>query len=93
MKNIIFIILYISTLSVYGQAEGNNPVQTDANIFGHVLDKKTREHLPYVTIKLHSTTIGITTDASGHISCVPCPRAISGWKVSMIGIENRRSEK
>jgi len=85
MKNIIFIILYISTLSVYGQAEGNNPVQTDANIFGHVLDKKTREHLPYVTIKLHSTTIGITTDASGHYFLRNLPAGNFRMEVSMIG--------
>ncbi len=85
MKNIIFIILYISTLSVYGQAEGNNPVQTEANIFGHVLDKKTREHLPYVTIKLHSTTIGITTDASGHYFLRNLPAGNFRMEVSMIG--------
>ncbi|MDR0507477.1 MAG: TonB-dependent receptor, partial [Dysgonamonadaceae bacterium] len=33
---------------------------------GHVIDAKTREHLPYVTIALKGTTVGITTDATGH---------------------------
>ena len=41
-------------------------VRKDANINGHVIDAKTREHLPFVTIALKGTTIGITTDATGH---------------------------
>ena len=31
---------------------------TDANIFGHVVDKATGEHLPGITIILKGTTIG-----------------------------------
>ena len=88
MKNIIFIILYISTLLVYGQTERNNPPQTDANIFGHVLDRKTGEHLPYVTIKLQGTTIGITTDASGHYFLRNLPTGNFRMEVSMIGYKS-----
>lgn len=40
--------------------------KTDANIKGHVIDKKTSEHLPYITVSLKGTTIGVTTDATGH---------------------------
>jgi outer membrane receptor for ferrienterochelin and colicins len=40
--------------------------KTDANINGHVVDAHTNEHLPYVTIALKGTTIGIATDATGH---------------------------
>ena len=40
--------------------------KSDANIIGHVLDKKTSEHLPYITIALKGTTIGTVTDATGH---------------------------
>lgn len=39
--------------------------KSDANIIGHVLDKKTSEHLPYITIALKGTTIGTVTDATG----------------------------
>jgi outer membrane receptor for ferrienterochelin and colicins len=41
-------------------------VKEDANINGHVIDAKSREHFPFVTIALKGTTIGITTDATGH---------------------------
>lgn len=39
---------------------------TDANIVGHVIEKSTREHLPYMTVSLKGTTIGTMTDATGH---------------------------
>ncbi|MDR2120979.1 MAG: TonB-dependent receptor [Tannerella sp.] len=40
--------------------------KTDANINGHVVDAHTGEHLPYVTVSLKGTTVGIATDATGH---------------------------
>ncbi|WP_295935660.1 TonB-dependent receptor [uncultured Alistipes sp.] len=39
---------------------------TDANLYGHVVDRKTHEHLAYTTIAVVGTTFGTTTDASGH---------------------------
>ena len=49
----------------------NSPVEdidksTDANVYGHVIDKKSGEHMPYVTIQLKGTTIATTTDHTGH---------------------------
>lgn len=38
---------------------------TDANVYGHVKDAKTGEHLPYVVIQIKGTTIGTTTDKTG----------------------------
>lgn len=39
---------------------------TDANLFGHVVDIHTHEHVPYVTIAVRGSAVGTTTDASGH---------------------------
>lgn len=44
----------------------NKPQNTDANLFGHVVDGRTREHIPYATVAVDGTTFGTTTDASGH---------------------------
>ncbi|MGL5635895.1 MAG: TonB-dependent receptor, partial [Bacteroidales bacterium] len=55
-------VFYIA-LPSYTQAQTKN---SDANIYGHVIDAKTGEHLPYITIALKGTTIGTVTDASGH---------------------------
>lgn len=48
---------------VQDNTRSENPIEetdkaTDANLFGHVVDTKTGEHLPYVTIQLKGTTIG-----------------------------------
>lgn len=40
--------------------------RTDANIYGHVINKTTKEHIPYIHISLKGTTIGTSTDATGH---------------------------
>lgn len=39
---------------------------TDANIFGHVLNRRTGEHLAFIHIGVKGTTIGTSTDATGH---------------------------
>ena len=38
----------------------------DAHLTGHVLDEKTGDHMPYVTVQLKGTNIGTVTDESGH---------------------------
>jgi outer membrane receptor for ferrienterochelin and colicins len=39
---------------------------SDANIYGHVVDAKTGEHLPFINISLKGTTLGVVTDLTGH---------------------------
>lgn len=43
-----------------------NTFASDLNIYGHVVNDKTNEHLPFITIMLKGTTVGTTTDATGH---------------------------
>ena len=38
--------------------------ETDAHIYGHVIDKTTGEHLPYVVVMLKGTTIGVSTEST-----------------------------
>ena len=57
----------VATSSVNKSAVTNEPVKnTDANVYGHAKDDKTGEHLPYVVIQIKGTTIGTTTDKTGH---------------------------
>ena len=62
MKKVIFsMLLAITAIMAYAQAD-----LTDANVVGHVIDKSTGEHIPYVTIRLVGTSYGTMTDATGH---------------------------
>ena len=74
MKTKILIFLFIH-LAVFNFSASNahtkseilqKPKDTDANVTGHVVDKKTHEHLPYVSISLKGTKIQTYTDATGH---------------------------
>ena len=53
--------------SINKDAEVENITKsTDANVFGHVVDVKTREHIPYVIIHVKGTTLATATDRTGH---------------------------
>lgn len=92
MKKIYLLIL--SLLSLFASVQANEPEtrETDAHIFGHVLDKNTKEHLPYVTIRLKGTTIGITTDATGHYFLRNLPVGSFTLEASMIGFKTVTKE-
>ncbi len=67
MKKIILAALAVAifvcgTLSATAQTRHTS----DANIYGHIIDSKTKEHIPYVTISIKGTTYGTVADASGH---------------------------
>lgn len=57
---VLAILLSVSQISLVAQN------QTDANIFGHVVLQSNHEHLPYINITLKGTSIGTSTDISGH---------------------------
>lgn len=49
------------------------------------MDKKTSEHLPYITIALKGTTIGTVTDATGHYFLKNLPEGNFMMEVSSVG--------
>jgi len=68
MKNQIIITIIFITALLSAQAQKNH---TDANIVGHVVC--CGEHIPYVTISIVGTTIGTTTDETGHYRMINLP--------------------
>ena len=86
-KYILFIICLIVVPAT--QANGKDFEKTDASIIGHVIDKRTGEHLPYVAIGLRGTTIGTTTDATGHYFLKNLPEGKFTIVVKYIGYENQ----
>ncbi len=58
---------------------------TDAHISGHVIDKSTNEHIPYITVRLLNTNIGISTDVTGHYFLKNVPEGTYQIEASCIG--------
>lgn len=92
MKRYIFFIFFVLVGINQGQAESLPKQVTDANIFGHVVDKKTDEHLPYVAISLKGTTISTTTDATGHYFLKDLPEGKFTLEARFIGYETQVQE-
>lgn len=64
MKLFFSTLLIFFTLGFYASG---------ANIAGHVVNIKTGEHIPYINIMVKGTTVGTTTDASGHYKLANVP--------------------
>ena len=62
---------------------------TDAHIHGHVIDKTTGEHLPYIVVMLKGTTIGVTTEHTGHYMIRNIPEGSFTIEVSAIGYKTQ----
>lgn len=82
-------ILFAMTISA-------NPIielkKTDANVIGHVVEKRTGEHLPYISISLKGTTIGTTTDRTGHYFLKNLPEGKFMLEAKFIGYETQLKE-
>ena len=65
---------------------------TDANIFGHVVDRDTHEHIPYATIAVTGTAFGTTTDASGHYFLKNLPEGALTLEVRALGYASQTQQ-
>lgn len=88
-----YILLFICHLFILNMvAKTSLLIKTDANIVGHVIDRKTGEHLPYVSISLKGTTIGTTTDATGHYFFKNLPEGKFKIEAQYIGYKTQSFE-
>jgi len=58
---VVFILLLFNIVASYAQTRNS-----DAHITGHVIDKSNGEHIPFATVAIKGTTIGVVTDVTGH---------------------------
>ncbi len=61
--------------------------KTDANIIGHVVEKKSGDHLPGVAIMIEGTSMGTVTDATGHYHFTNLPEGNLTLKVRVMGYQ------
>lgn len=64
--------------------------KTDANIVGHVTSEG--RHLPFVTVGIKGTTIGTTTDETGHFQLINLPTGIHTLTISFVGYKPQYKE-
>ncbi|MCH5330620.1 MAG: TonB-dependent receptor, partial [Alistipes sp.] len=86
MKRLFLLLLLAAgiPLTTYGQRRGS-----DANIYGHVIGRGTHEHLPYINITVKGTTVGTSTDASGHYFLKNMPEGEFTVEASALGYETQ----
>lgn len=87
MKRMISALLAVLCIALSAQAS-----HTDAHIHGHVIDADTGEHLPYIVVVLKGTTIGVTTDNTGHYMIRHIPEGTFTVEVSAIGYKTQMHE-
>ncbi len=100
MKNIIttfFVacILCASTTAYAQHRAGHNHSagqKCEATIHGHVTNSNTKEHIPYITITIDGTTVGTTTDATGHYTLYHVPVGKFKVTVSALGYASKSKE-
>lgn len=77
MRNTCIILILMVMNFCMGSSVVANPSdarpRTDANVFGHVVDATTGEHLPFVNVLIKGSRIGTITDASGHYMLTNLP--------------------
>lgn len=87
MKRILSAL--VAALCIVLSAEANN---TDAHIYGHIIDSSTGEHIPHIIVILKGTTIGVSSDNSGHYVMRNLPEGKFTMEVSAIGYKTQTKE-
>lgn len=85
---IILTILLLSLSQInYAQKE-----KTDANVFGHVICTDCNEHLSFATLQIKGTTIGTTTDETGHYQLINLPEGKHVLSANFMGYKPKEIE-
>lgn len=91
MKKYILLALFLCRCVLVLGVEAPKK-STDANIFGHVVDRDTHEHIPYATIAVTGTAFGTTTDASGHYFLKNLPEGALTLEVRALGYASQTQQ-
>lgn len=89
---IFLLLLFTFTLATYADDDTDQKPKTDANLNGHVIDKNTQEHVPFVTVILKGTTIGTATDETGHYFLKNLPEGTFTIRVNGVGYRSAEKE-
>ena len=79
----------VAALCMVLSAEAN---PDDAHIYGHIIDSKTGEHRPHIVVILKGTTIGVSSDDTGHFIMKGLPEGKFVLEVAAIGYKTQTKE-
>ena len=94
IKNILLLValsvlpLTLMADSLPANEETDQRKVTDANITGHIIDKKSAEHIPYVTLSIKNTTYGTVADITGHYFLKNLPAGEFTLVAEMVGYKS-----
>ena len=94
MKKIFSALAAALCIVLLAQANNEDIIKdnSDAHIYGHVIDKATGEHLPYIFVLLKGTTIGVSTENTGHYMIRNVPEGTFVVEVSAVGYKTQSRE-
>lgn len=79
MKKIFAVLLLcVAVSSLYAQ-------KNDASVTGHIIDKKTGEHIPFATIVVNDGELYTTSDETGHFILTNLPQGEHIFKATLVG--------
>ena len=80
------LLLIVTSSTLFARAK------TDISILGHVIDSKTKTHIPYATVTIKGTTIGVATDITGHYMLNDAPEGVLTIVATCLGYQNQEVE-
>ena len=87
-KLYISITLFILIIPLFNFAQQQ---RTDANIVGHIVNTE-NEHIPFASVIVKGTTIGTSTDATGHYQMVNLPADTLILKAECLGYKPKEKK-
>jgi outer membrane receptor for ferrienterochelin and colicins len=88
MKKIVWVLVILLSCSIAGFPQNIS----DEHIFGHIVNKTSKEYISYINITIKGTTIGTATDATGHYFLKNLPAGKYTMVVSGIGYKTIEKE-
>lgn len=86
-RNSLLCIALLCVVQLFSQS-----TKTDAMLFGHVVDKETQKHLPYVTITVKNTNLVTAADATGHFKLAHLPIGKQTIVAQFVGYQTQEIE-
>ena len=84
-------LFYILLLVLIGHLVVAQKPKTDANIIGHVVDQHGK-HIPFSSVSVTGTAIGISTDVTGHYQLINLPEGTWVLKAQYLGYKPQEIE-